>query len=234
MPPVFIMRSLLAALLVSAASASVHAQAPRITPAGDPSVKNDTIYSLAVAPGTHSDEPYILLLDDGVVRVEADGRETATYRQVIQIQTQDAAEQWGEHTFSYSAGREKLTINWIRVLKPNGEVISAKPTHEQESLAPVSLDAPVYSDIKLRRVTLGGVAPARITSKFSIEVCKMHSGMSALPMRMVLIPILLLIFRPVPTLGLCRSSSNNSTFLPALASMAERFTEQNVLPSLGR
>ena len=162
MPPVFIMRSLLAALLVSAASASVHAQAPRITPAGDPSVKNDTIYSLAVAPGTHSDEPYILLLDDGVVRVEADGRETSTYRQVIQIQTQDAAEQWGEHTFSYSAGREKLTINWIRVLKPNGEVISAKPTHEQESLAPVSLDAPVYSDIKLRRVTLGGVAPGTI------------------------------------------------------------------------
>ncbi|HEY7877878.1 MAG TPA: DUF3857 domain-containing transglutaminase family protein [Gemmatimonadaceae bacterium] len=156
------MRPLLAALAASLISFAAAAQAPRITPTGDPSVKNDTIYSLAVPAGSHTDEPYVLLLDDGVVRIEADGRETATYRQVIQIMTQEAAEQWGEHTFRYSSGREKLTINWIRVLKPNGAVISAAPTHEQESLAPVSLDAPVYSDLKLRRVTLGGVAPGTI------------------------------------------------------------------------
>lgn len=156
------MRSLLAALAATFVAVAATAQAPRITPNGDPSVNPDTIYKLAVAPGTHSDEPYVLLLDDGVVRIEADGRETETYRQIIQIQTQDAAEEWGERTFSYSSGREKLTINWIKVLKPDGTVISDKPTHEQESLAPVSLDAPVYSDEKIHRVTLGGVAPGTI------------------------------------------------------------------------
>lgn len=156
------MRSLFAALAATLLAIAAGAQAPHITPNGDPSVDADTIYKLAVPPGTHTDEPYVLLLDDGVVRVEADGRETATYRQVVQIMTQEAAEEWGERTFSYSSGREKLTINWIKVLKPDGEVISAKPTHEQESLAPVSLDAPVYSDLKLRRVTLGGVAPGTL------------------------------------------------------------------------
>lgn len=156
------MRVLVAVAAVSFVALTAGAQAPRITPAGDPSVKSDSIYALAVPAGSHADEPYVLLLDDGVVKIEPDGRLTTTYRQVVQILTQEAAEQWGEHTFSYSAGREKLTINWIRVVKPNGEVVSAKPTHEQESLAPVSLDAPVYSDLKLHRVTLGGVAPGTL------------------------------------------------------------------------
>ena len=156
------MRVLAAVVAVSFVALSAGAQAPHITPAGDPSVKSDTIYSLAVPAGSHTDEPYVLLLDDGVVKIEPDGRLTTTYRQVVQLLTQEAAEQWGEHTFSYSAGREKLTVNWIRVLKPNGDVVSEKPTHEQESLAPVSLDAPVYSDLKLHRVTLGGVAPGTL------------------------------------------------------------------------
>ena len=50
------------------------AQAPTITPAGDPSVNSDTIYALAVDPADHAGEDHILLLDDGVVRVEPDGR----------------------------------------------------------------------------------------------------------------------------------------------------------------
>ncbi|MGH7568478.1 MAG: DUF3857 domain-containing protein [Gemmatimonadales bacterium] len=153
-------------VLVVALSAAIPlpglAQAPRITPGGDPSVRNDTIYRLAVNPADHPDEDYIYLLDDGVVRFEADGRSIRTYRQVVQILTQDGVEAWGEQSFSYSGSREKLTINWIRVVRPNGDVVSAQPSHEQESLAPVAMEAPVYSDQKVRRVTLSGVAPGTL------------------------------------------------------------------------
>jgi len=135
------------------------AQAPNITPSGDPSVKSDTIYRLAVDPKTHPDDPYIFLLDDGVVRVEPDGRTIRTYRQVIQILNQDGVEDWAEQSFGYNASREKLRINWIRVVKPDGTVISDGPSHEQESLSPVALSAPVYSDGKVRRISLAGVAP---------------------------------------------------------------------------
>jgi hypothetical protein len=137
----------------------VAAQATRITPAGDPSVRSDSIYRLAVDPADHPDEDYIYLLDDGVVRFEADGRGTRTYRQVIQVFTREAAESWGEQSFSYVAGRERLTINWVRVLAPDGRVLSDKPVHQQESVAPVAETAPVFSDVKVRRVSLGGVAP---------------------------------------------------------------------------
>ncbi|HXH62809.1 MAG TPA: DUF3857 domain-containing transglutaminase family protein [Gemmatimonadales bacterium] len=158
--------------LVAVAS-PLAAQAPVITPAGDPSVKSDTIYRLAVKPADYQDQTFVYLLDDGVVRFEADGRSTSTYRQVVQVLDQDAVDDWAERSFSYTAGREKLTLNWIRVLRPDGTVISDGPAHEQESLAPVALDAPVYSDAKVHRVTLAGVAPNTLVDySFTIERVK--------------------------------------------------------------
>jgi transglutaminase-like putative cysteine protease len=166
------MRRLLPVLALLAAVPAL-AQAPRITPAGDPSVKNDTIYRLAVNPADYPDDDYIYLLDDGVIRFEPDGRGSRTYRQVVQILTQDGAEAWGEQSFSYSSGSERLTVNWIRVVKPDGAVVSARPAHEQESLAPVAFDAPVYSDQKVRRVTLSGVAPGTLVDwSYTVERIK--------------------------------------------------------------
>ena len=149
------------------------AQAPVITPAGDPSVRNDTIYRLAVNPADYPDDPYVYLLDDGVVRIEADGRGTRTFRQVVQILTQQAAERFGEQVFSYSSSREKLTVNWLRVVRPDGSVVSAQATHEQESDAPTALESPVYSDARLHRATLGGVAPGTLVDwSYTVETVK--------------------------------------------------------------
>ncbi|MGA2384782.1 MAG: DUF3857 domain-containing protein [Gemmatimonadales bacterium] len=149
------------------------AQAPVITPAGDPSVRSDTIYRLAVNPADYPDEPNVFLLDDGVVRLEADGRGTRTFRQVVQILTQQAAERFGEQVFSYSSSREKLTINWLRVVRPDGSVVSAQATHEQESDAPTALESPVYSDARLHRATLGGVAPGTLVDwSYTVETLK--------------------------------------------------------------
>ena len=70
---------------------------------------------------------------------------------MIQILTQQSAEQWGEKTFSYTTSRQRLTVNWIRVLRLNGPVISDTPSHEQESIAPVAQEAPIYSDTRVRQ-----------------------------------------------------------------------------------
>ena len=160
-------------VLLLALTAPALAQAPRITPAGDPTVKDDTIYRLAVNAADHADDDYVYLLDDGVVRLEADGRGSRTYRQVVQIFTREAAETWGEQSFSYVSGRERLTVNWVRVVKPSGEVISSHPTHEQESIAPVAQEAPVFSDVKLRRVSSGGIVPGTLLDySYTVETLK--------------------------------------------------------------
>ena len=66
--------------------ALVSAQAPVITPAGDPSVRSDTIYALAVDPADYPEDTGVLLLDDGVLIIDRDGSGTLTYRQVVQLQ----------------------------------------------------------------------------------------------------------------------------------------------------
>jgi hypothetical protein len=161
------------ALCVLAIAVPARAQAPRITPAGDPSVNADTIYRLAVNPADHSGEGYVYLLDDGVVRFEADGSGARTYRQVVQVFTREAAERWGEQSFSYVSGRERLTLNWVRVVRPNGEVVSAQPSHEQETVAPVTQEAPIYSDMRVRRVSMGGIAPGMLLDySYTVETVK--------------------------------------------------------------
>lgn len=164
------MRLAIALLAGALAASSASAQAPVITERGDPSVRDDTIYKLAARPEDHPDEAYVYLLDDGVVRYEADGRGSRTYRAVVQVLTQEAVETWGENSFSYDSSRERLRLNWARVVDLNGKVISDRPTHDQESLAPVASSAPVYTDQKIRRISLGGVAPGTIVDySYTVE-----------------------------------------------------------------
>ena len=167
------MQRTMLSLAIALGALSARAQAPRVTPAGDPSVKSDSIYALAVKASDYADQPFVYLLDDGIVKLEADGTGTRTYRQIVQVLTPEAAERWGEQSFGYSTDREKLTLNWARVLKPDGTVITAKPVHEQESLAPVAMEAPVYSDEKLHRISLGGVAPGTIVDySYTVQTLK--------------------------------------------------------------
>ena len=157
-------------LLLAVAAAPARAQAPVVTPSGDPSVRSDSIYALAVDSAAYRDQPYVYLLDDGIVRYEADGRASRTYRQVIQVLTREAAEQWGEQTFSYAPSRERLRVNWVRVVRPNGEVVSDGPSAEQEADAVADEESPVYVDRKTHRITLAGVAPGTIVDySYTIE-----------------------------------------------------------------
>jgi transglutaminase-like putative cysteine protease len=146
-----------ALVLAFAVPAILPAQSPRITPAGDPSVKADTIYKLAVDPKFYPEYSVAILFDDGVIKVEADGRHTKTYRTIVQLLKPEAEENYQEQTFSYAPKHEKMTVNWIRVVKPNGEVISDKPSQIQDSDVPANEGDPVYVDRKVRRASLTGV-----------------------------------------------------------------------------
>jgi transglutaminase-like putative cysteine protease len=145
-------------------------QAPIITPSGDPSVRGDTIYRLAVNAPEHPDEAVVLLLDDGVVRREADGTGVTTYRQVTQILSPEVVKDYAEHEFSYSPGHQRLTVNWIRVVRPDGTLVSDAPTQVQDADIPATLADPVYSDTKVRRFSLSGVAPGTIVDwSYTVE-----------------------------------------------------------------
>jgi transglutaminase-like putative cysteine protease len=165
--------SILAVIAFGLLARPALAQSPRITAAGDPSIQADTIYQLAVDPRLHPDESVVLLLDDGVVRFEADGTGTRTYRQVAQILSADAVEDYAEYELSYVPAHQVLTVNWIRVLRPDGSIVSDAPAQVQEADVPAALVDPVYSDTKVRRYSLSGVAPGTIVDwSYTLEELK--------------------------------------------------------------
>ena len=158
---------------VLATAMPLAAQAPRITPEGDPSVNNDTIYKLAVDSAKYSDQSMVYLLDDGVIRVEADGRSSETFRMVVQILKEDAVRSFQERRLGYAPAHERLTVNWVRVLKTDGTVISDKPAQIQDSDVPAAMANPVYADQKVRRMSLTGVAVGTIVDiSYTLEELK--------------------------------------------------------------
>ena len=164
------MRLLILVLALASASSFVGAQSPTISPAGDPSVSADSLYKLAIDPAAAGEDMMVYLFDDAVIRVEKDGRGSRTYRQVIQVLKQPAVNGFAERSVGYQPDRQRFTLNWARVVRPTGEVISEKPAHVQESDPPAAMTNPVYLTTKNVRLSLAGVEVGAIVDlSFTIE-----------------------------------------------------------------
>lgn len=138
-----------------------------------PAVLRDSIYGLAVDSAKYPDDAFVFLLDEGVYRIEPDGRYSRTVRQVVQILKQQGAQQYRERQFAYDPAHQRLNVNWMRVVKPNGEVVSAEPSQVQESDVPASMQTPVYVNTKVKRMSLSGLEPGTILDfSFTIEELK--------------------------------------------------------------
>ncbi len=151
------------------------ANPPETPSAPNPAVRSapDTLYALAVDSASHPRESFIYLLDDGVLRFEADGRGSRTYRQVVQILKEDGIDQWAELQFSFEPRHQKLTVNWARVVRPDGTVISDKPGISQDADIPAAMGDPSYVEQKVRRLSLPNVRPGTIVDySYTLEELK--------------------------------------------------------------
>lgn len=112
-----------------------------------PVVRSDTIYALALKPSDYHDRDVVNLLDDETIRFDSVGRETQTWRQVIQVLSDQRVKDQSERHFSYHPGRERLTLHWARVLNPDGTVVSASPSHVEETDVPQGTFVPLGRSI---------------------------------------------------------------------------------------
>src|SRR5688572_1565419 len=122
----------------------------------------DSIYTLAVKPADHPDDAVAFLLDEGIYRIEADGRVKNTTRMVVQILKPEGAKAYQEQRFSWNPERQRQTVNWMRIVKPSGEVVSEHPEQIQESDVPAAMGTPMYTATKVRRMSLSGLEPGTI------------------------------------------------------------------------
>lgn len=132
-------------------------------PSVAPIPADDSLYKLAVDPATHEGESTHVLSDFTTMRVESDGTVIKTFRRVIQVLTDAGASQLREQQFGYVPGHQSIAVHWLRVVRPDGSVVSPAPTHIQESDIPAPIStSPIYSDQKIVRMSLSGVTAGTI------------------------------------------------------------------------
>lgn len=133
----------------------------------DSTVVRDSIYSLAVKPSDFPKDAVVWLLDEGIYRIEPDGKWSRTLRQVVQILKPEGALGYREQAIAYEPDHERTTVNWMRVVTPDGHVVSARPAQSQESDVPAEIRVPMYTATKVKRMSLAGLDSGTILD-FSI------------------------------------------------------------------
>ena len=93
-----------------------------------------------------------------LMRYENDGSGTREVRARIRVQTPAGLNSAGQLIFQYNAIDEQVEIRSVRVLKADGNVVAAGPEAVQDLSAPVTREAPMYTDARQKHVTVPGLA----------------------------------------------------------------------------
>jgi transglutaminase-like putative cysteine protease/tetratricopeptide (TPR) repeat protein len=93
------------------------------------------------------------------VRFENDGTEVSETEAMVRIQSQAGVEEFGQLVFGYSSATEKLEVEYVRVRKPDGQVVVTPESTAQDFAPDVLKEAPMYSDYRQRHISVAALHP---------------------------------------------------------------------------
>src|ERR1700686_4237989 len=93
------------------------------------------------------------------VHFENDGTEVSETEAGVRIQSQAGVEEFCQLVFGYSSATEKLEVEYVRVRKPDGQVIVTPESTAQDFAPEVLREAPMYSDYRQRHITVASLQP---------------------------------------------------------------------------
>src|SRR5271170_6677598 len=93
------------------------------------------------------------------IRFENDGTGVSETEAVVQIQSQAGVEEFGQLAFGYSSATEKLDVEYVRVRKPDGQVVVTPDSTAQDFAPEVLREAPMYSDYRQRHISVAALQP---------------------------------------------------------------------------
>jgi transglutaminase-like putative cysteine protease len=107
----------------------------------------------------HADEAAVFERIFNRVRFENDGTEVSETEAVVRIQSQAGVEEFGQLIFGYSSATEKLEVEYVRVRKPDGQVVITPESTAQDFAPDVLKEAPMYSDYRQRHISVTALQP---------------------------------------------------------------------------
>src|SRR5690349_21067924 len=92
-------------------------------------------------------------------RFERDGTGQRELTMRVKVQSDAGIERFGQLIFGYSSANEKLDMDYARVRKADGTVVNATASDIQDLTAPVAREAPIYTDLRQKHITVPGLRP---------------------------------------------------------------------------
>jgi TonB family protein len=116
-----------------------------------------TVNSPTISADT-SQEPVIYEKVRGVIRYGDDGRGTKEASARIRVQTYTGIQKAGQLVFQYKGANERVEVKSLKVIKPDGTVITAGRDAVVDVSSPVVQEAPMYSDARQKHVSVPGLS----------------------------------------------------------------------------
>jgi tetratricopeptide (TPR) repeat protein len=95
-------------------------------------------------------------------RFERDGTGQRDLAFRAKVQSEAGVERLGQLIIGYSSANEKLDMDYVRVRKADGSVVSAAATDVQDLTAPIAREAPIYTDLRQKHITVPGLRPGDV------------------------------------------------------------------------
>ena len=92
-------------------------------------------------------------------RFEPNGTGQRELMMRVKVQSDAGVERFGQLVFPYSSANEKLDMDFVRVRKADGSVVSATTSDIQDLSAPLAREAPIYTDLRQKHITVPGLRP---------------------------------------------------------------------------
>jgi tetratricopeptide (TPR) repeat protein/transglutaminase-like putative cysteine protease len=99
-------------------------------------------------------EPFVIEKYFLAAKFETDGTGERTLSSRIKVQSDAGVQQLGELIFGYNSASEKMDVHFVRVLKPDGSIVTTNAGAIKEMTAAVERDAPEYTDYKETHITV--------------------------------------------------------------------------------
>src|SRR5687768_9402468 len=136
--------------LFAAPFRSVQAQSgEKKTPAAPQAAKADD----------YSQEAVVIEQLSTTYRFERDGTGQRELNLRVRVQSDAGVERFGQLIFPYSSANEKLDMDYVRVRKADGTVVNATTSDIQDLSAPLAREAPIYTDLRQKHITVPGLRP---------------------------------------------------------------------------
>ena len=110
----------------------------------------------------YSKEGVVIELMSTRVDFKTDGTSTRHQISRVKVQSEAGVQEYGLLSFPYQSAVEHLEIEYVRVRKPDGTVVTTPPDFVQDMPSEVSRTAPLYSDLKEKQVAVKRLSPGDI------------------------------------------------------------------------